>query len=59
MNKAILKSIGRNVEYWSLRAQHEIVTQEKKLDLILYNISELAKAFYTDGTQESVEDWYR
>ena len=59
MNKAILKSIGDNLFDWSAKAMHETVSQDKKLDLIMFSISELAKALYTDGSQESVEEWYR
>ena len=59
MNKAVLKSIGQNTLEWSIKSIQETVSMDKKLDLILFHISELAKALYTDGTQGSLEDWYR
>ncbi len=58
MNQALLKLTHRNLSGWLTKCHQETVTTDKKLEIILFALSDICTALGTDGTQDSIDKWY-
>ena len=58
MNKALLKSTARNLDDWMTKSMQQTVTIDQKLDLIMFSLKDICVALCTDGSQESIDQFY-
>jgi hypothetical protein len=58
MNKAILKFTARNLGDWMIKSREQTVTVDQKLELIMFSIRDICIALCTDGSQESIDQFY-
>jgi hypothetical protein len=58
MNKAILKFTAKNLGDWMIKSREQTVTVDQKLELIMFSIRDICIALCTDGTQESIDEFY-
>jgi hypothetical protein len=58
MNKALLKFTARNLGDWMTKSREQTVTVDQKLDLIIFSLKDICTALCTDGTQDSIDEFY-
>jgi hypothetical protein len=58
MNKTILKFTARNLDDWMTKSMQQTVTIDQKLDLIMFSLKDICVALCTDGSQESIDQFY-
>jgi hypothetical protein len=58
MNKKLLRLAQRNLNDWLTKCREETVSVDRKLELIMFSLSDICTALGTDGTQDDIDKWY-